>query len=151
MRGLQGVVEGVCSYGLCHEANRLFVCINYQSISETKVKILGLQFNIFRYLDILSPLEYISPNRLCACINYQSISETKVKMLGLSFNIFRYLGDFSHLFSFVVLFYRLWKAKSCAGKIMPAIPLSSLSLIVHTYPILGHIECPGDPCPLSIP
>merc|ERR1712032_1136935 len=43
------------------------------------------------------------------------ITETKVKMLGLQFNLFRYLGDFSHLFSFVVLFYRLWKAKSCAG------------------------------------
>lgn len=31
------------------------------------------------------------------------------------FNAFRYAADFSHLFSFVVLVYRLYKSESCAG------------------------------------
>merc|ERR1712032_1717531 len=65
------------------------------------------------------------------------ISETKVKMLGLSFNIFRYLGDFSHLFSFVVLFYRLWKAKSCAGI---SVKTQELYLIVFVTRYLDLFE-----------
>ena len=32
------------------------------------------------------------------------------------YNVFRIAGDFGHLFSFIILFYRFWKTGSCAGK-----------------------------------
>lgn len=52
------------------------------------------------------------------------------------FNIFRYAADFSHLFSFIVLFYRLYKSESCAGISLKTQELYALVFICRYLDIL---------------